>query len=195
VIDYLKKKPDYAKDYPKDGYYQGDFNDAWGRLILYRSTGTGAEYDLVSFGKDGTPWGAGDNADLWNHDKWKAVKRSETEKAIKDTVEAITRFNADQGRLPEKLFDLVQQPKTGTKSWPKEGWYLKSLPRDGFDRQLHYKVPGTAPHPYDLYSLGADDAEGGTDENEDLWNHEKPKKEDPKKEDGKKDEPKKDDKK
>jgi general secretion pathway protein G len=121
------------------------------------------------------------------------VKRAETEKAIKETVDAITKFNADQGRLPEKLFDLVQQPK-GTKTWPKEGYYLKVPPRDGFDRQLHYKAGGTPPHPYDLWSLGADDAEGGSDENEDIWNHEKPaKKEEPKKEDGKKDEPKKDD--
>jgi general secretion pathway protein G len=195
VIDYLKRKPDYAKDFPKDGYYQGDFNDGWGRVILYRSTGTGAEFDLVSFGKDGTPWGSGDNADLWNHDKWKAVKRAETEKAIKETVDAITKYTADQGQPPAKLFDLVQQPK-GTKTWPKEGYYMKAPPRDGYDRPLQYFVKRTPGFEYDLVSLGADGAEGGTDENEDIWNHEKPaKKEEPKKEDGKKDEPKKDGKK
>jgi general secretion pathway protein G len=196
VTEYLKKKPDDAKTWPKDGYYQGDWNDAWGRPIIYRSTSlAGGEYDIVSFGKDGVPWGAGDNADLWNHDKWKAFKKAETEKVIKETVEAITKFNAEQGRLPEKLFDLVQQPKYALKNWPKEGFYMKAPPRDGFDRQLKYQVNGTPPHPYDLWSYGADDAEGGTDENEDLWNHEKPaKKEEPKKE-PKKDEPKKDDKK
>jgi hypothetical protein len=38
-----------------------------------------------------------------------------------------------------------------------------------------------------VYSLGADGVEGGTDENEDLWNHDKrpPKKEEPKKDEKK----------
>lgn len=192
VIGYLQKKPTDAKTWPKDGYYQGDLKDGWGNLIRYLTNGTGAEFDLVSYGKDGTPWGTGDNADLWNHDKWKAVKKADTEKAIKETVEAINKFNADQGRLPEKLFDLVQKPNYTLKSWPKEGWYLKTLPRDGYDRPLQYFPGRNAPHPFDLLSFGADFAEGGTDENEDLWNHEKPA---PKKEEPKKEEPKKDDKK
>ena len=200
ITDYLKKKPDYAKNWPKDGYYAGDWNDAWGRVIVYRGTSVaGGEYDIVSLGKDGFPWGSGDNADLWNHDKWKAFNRAKTEAAIKETADAIAKFNADQGRLPEKLFDLAQQPKYALKNWPKEGYYMKGPPRDGFDFQLRYQVNGTPPHPYDLWSLGADNAEGGSDENEDLWNHEKPvKKEEPKKEpskEPKKEEPKKDDKK
>ena len=188
VIGYLQKKPDYAKDWPKDGYYQGDLNDGWGRVILYRATGTGAEYDLVSFGKDGTPWGNGDNADLWNHDKWKDVKKAESKKVIEETAKVINQFKTDQGRVPDKLWDLVQKPTYALKSWPKEGYYLKTPPQDGFGRQLIYSREGTKNEPFDLKSLGADGVEGGKDENEDLWNHDKrpdPKKEEPKKDDKK----------
>lgn len=187
VIGYLQKKPDYAKDFPKDGYIQGDFNDAWGRVILFRGTGTGAEYDLVSFGKDGTLWGAGDNADLWNHDKWKEVKKAEAKKAIEETVKVIAQFKTDQGRLPEKLFDLVSKPGYALKTWPKEGYYLKIPPQDGYGRMLVYRAVSTAGAEYDLVSHGADGVEGGTDENEDLWNHDKrpAKKEEPKKDEKK----------
>ncbi len=187
VIGYLQKKPDYAKDFPKDGYHQGDFNDGWGRVILYRGTGTGAEYDLVSFGKDGTLWGAGDNTDLWNHDKWKEVKKAEAKKAIEETVKVINQFKVDQGRLPEKLFDLVSKPGYALKSWPKEGYYLKIPPQDGYGRMLVYRAVSTAGAEYDLVSYGADGVDGGTDENEDLWNHDKrpAKKEEPKKDEKK----------
>ena len=187
VIGYLQKKPDYAKDFPNEGYYQGDFNDGWGRVILYRGTGTGAEYDLVSFGKDGTLWGAGDNGDLWNHDKWKEVKKAEAKKAIEETVKVITQFKADQGRLPEKLFDLVSKPGYALKTWPKEGYYLKIPPQDGYGRMLVYRAVSTAGAEYDLVSHGADGVEGGTDENEDFWNHDKrpAKKEEPKKDEKK----------
>jgi general secretion pathway protein G len=39
--------------------------DPWGQPYQYRAPGTGdAEFDLLSFGKDGQPGGEGDNADL-----------------------------------------------------------------------------------------------------------------------------------
>jgi general secretion pathway protein G len=189
-IDYLRKKPDYAKNWPKDGYYQGDFNDGWGRSLIFRGGTGGAEFDLLSQGKDGVPWGSGDNADLWNHDKWKEAKKAETKKAIEDTAKVIDQFFADQGRYPERLFDLVTKPGYATKTWPKDGYYVKAPPRDGYGNQLRFFVGRTPGAPYDLMSFGADGAEGGTDENEDLWNHDKrppapPKKEEPKKDDKK----------
>jgi general secretion pathway protein G len=41
--------------------------DPWGRPYLYRSPGERGEFDLVSYGKDGQPGGAGENADITNH--------------------------------------------------------------------------------------------------------------------------------
>jgi general secretion pathway protein G len=38
--------------------------DPWGRPYLYRTPGEKAEFDLISFGKDGQPGGSGENADI-----------------------------------------------------------------------------------------------------------------------------------
>jgi general secretion pathway protein G len=43
-------------------------SDPWGKPYAYRQPGEkGGDFDLVSYGKDGAPGGAGDNADLTNH--------------------------------------------------------------------------------------------------------------------------------
>lgn len=41
-------------------------NDPWGRPYVYRSPGSGRDYDLVSYGSDGQPGGTGDAADISN---------------------------------------------------------------------------------------------------------------------------------
>ena len=186
ILEHLKTKPEKATTFPKDGYYQGELKDAWNKPFLYRTPGTGADFDIVSTGADLRTWGAGDNADLWNHDKWRDAKRADTKKAIEDTVKAINQFKADNDRYPENLVDLTARPKYLLKKWP-DGGYLKTIPKDAYDNFLDYKIPGTGGEPFDLKSFGADAVEGGTDENEDLWNHDKrpAKKEEPKKEEKK----------
>jgi general secretion pathway protein G len=186
ILEHLKTKPESAKTYPKDGYYAGDLKDAWGRALLYRTPGTGADFDLVSYGADQRTWGAGDNADLWNHDKWREAKRVETKKAIDEAVKAINQFKADNDRLPDVILDLASRPKYTLKKWP-EGGYLKGVPKDAYDNFLVFRNPGTGGEPFDVISYGADGVEGGTDENEDVWNHDKrpAKKEEPKKDEKK----------
>lgn len=39
-------------------------NDPWRRPYIYQSPGTHGEYDLYSYGKDGTPGGDGENKDI-----------------------------------------------------------------------------------------------------------------------------------
>lgn len=39
-------------------------NDPWGRPYLYRSPAAGKELEIVSYGKDGTPGGTADDADI-----------------------------------------------------------------------------------------------------------------------------------
>jgi len=38
--------------------------DPWGRAYVYRTPGRNGDFDLVSFGRDGKPGGAGEDADL-----------------------------------------------------------------------------------------------------------------------------------
>jgi general secretion pathway protein G len=38
--------------------------DPWGKPYVYRMPGEKAEFDLISFGKDGQPGGSGENADI-----------------------------------------------------------------------------------------------------------------------------------
>jgi len=78
-------------------------------------------------------------------------------------------FRLDVGRYPstqEGLQVLVQRPM-GVDRW--DGPYLnKGIPKDPWDRPYIYRSPGEAGRPYDLYSLGADGAPGGTDNNRDV---------------------------
>lgn len=41
-------------------------NDPWGHSYVYRSPGSKGEYDILSYGKDGQPGGAGEAADISN---------------------------------------------------------------------------------------------------------------------------------
>jgi len=166
ILEYLQTKPETptAKPYPTGGYFTGDLKDAWGRKFIYRQPGTGADYDVFSYGADGRPWGGGDNADIWSHDKWKELLKAKSRAAIETTVAAINKFKSEQERFPDKLYDLVARPKDLKKDWPKDG-YLKEIPKDAFDNFLIYNFPSKAGAEFDVISYGADGAEGGTDEN------------------------------
>jgi general secretion pathway protein G len=40
--------------------------DPWGNAYIYKQPGTGRDYDIVSYGRDGVPGGTGEDADLTN---------------------------------------------------------------------------------------------------------------------------------
>lgn len=42
-------------------------NDPWGNPYIYRMPGSGGEYDLLSYGKDGKVGGEAENGDISNH--------------------------------------------------------------------------------------------------------------------------------
>lgn len=82
---------------------------------------------------------------------------------------ALDLFRLDVGRYPtqqEGLRALVQSV-AGAPGW--KGPYLKtrSVPNDPWGRPYVYRGPG-AQSAYDLYSLGADNAIGGSGENQDV---------------------------
>jgi general secretion pathway protein G len=90
---------------------------------------------------------------------------------INDLESSLDLFRLDLGRYPtqaEGLAALVEKPP-GLERW--QGPYLKqkTVPTDPWGHAYHYRIPGEHGE-YDLYSLGADDAPGGTGENQDITN-------------------------
>ncbi|MEW6740392.1 MAG: type II secretion system major pseudopilin GspG [Nitrospirota bacterium] len=94
------------------------------------------------------------------------------QKAAKAQIElfgtALDAFRLDVGRYPttsEGLQALRTRP-TGVEKW--NGPYLpKEVPPDPWGYQYNYVSPGSQGE-YDLYSLGADNAEGGEVEKMDI---------------------------
>ena len=90
---------------------------------------------------------------------------------INELESALDLYRLDLGRYPtqsEGLPALVEKPP-GLDRW--QGPYLKqkAVPEDPWHHAYHYRIPGEHGE-YDLYSLGADDAPGGTGENQDVAN-------------------------
>ena len=82
---------------------------------------------------------------------------------------ALDSLRLDTGRYPstaEGLEALVSQV-SGSDDWG--GPYLKKneIPLDPWNQPYHYEAPGNHGD-YDLYSYGADNAEGGEGENRDI---------------------------
>ena len=78
-------------------------------------------------------------------------------------------YHLEVGRYPtsnEGLKALVEKP-TGVSVW--NGPYLKKkrIPNDPWNNEYHYISPGEQ-GPYDLYSLGSDNMEGGEDNDADI---------------------------
>jgi general secretion pathway protein G len=82
---------------------------------------------------------------------------------------ALDSFRLDVGRYPttEEGLEALISPVSGVEEW--NGPYLKKneIPLDPWNRPYHYESPGNHGD-YDLYTLGADNAEGGEGENKDV---------------------------
>ncbi len=88
---------------------------------------------------------------------------------IEELGSALDLFRLDVGRYPssdEGLPALVEAP-SGAGKW--HGPYLKKrrVPIDPWGNHYHYRVPGEH-GAYDLFSLGADNQPGGSDEDQDI---------------------------
>ena len=97
--------------------------------------------------------------------------KAEASKAqIENVSQALDLFKLDLNKYPSRLEDLVSMPPdVDAKKWP-PGGYLKKFPKDGWDKDFIYRVPGTKGQPYDVISLGADGREGGEGYDTDIWN-------------------------
>ncbi len=100
------------------------------------------------------------------------AKVEATKAMIAQVSQALDMFKLDHNRYPTRLDDLLVAPSdVDVKKWP-PGGYLKKAPRDGWDKEFIYRIPGTKGQPYDVVSFGEDMREGGEGYAEDLWNHE-----------------------
>jgi general secretion pathway protein G len=79
---------------------------------------------------------------------------------IQGLQQAIMTFEADIGRYPNTLKELVvrpQDPEVSSK-WLKDGYMLgkKQLPKDPWQQPYIYKLTPDGQHAYELYSYGPD---------------------------------------
>lgn len=83
---------------------------------------------------------------------------------------ALDAYRLDMGSYPSTdggLEALTQKPSDAPR-W-KEGGYIKSLPKDPWGRDYQYLNPGVQ-GTIDVFSLGADGAQGGEGLNADIGN-------------------------
>lgn len=91
-----------------------------------------------------------------------AEKKIKTLDTMKKIQEAVAKYKAAKGSNPATLESL------------KPDFWKESDPMvDGWDRKFSYNATGTGGADYDLVSYADDGLPGGTDINEDLWNHDK----------------------
>ncbi|MGB5485597.1 type II secretion system major pseudopilin GspG [Parasphingorhabdus sp.] len=64
---------------------------------------------------------------------------------------------------------VAAPPSLATTARYRQGGYIKKLPDDPWGRPYQYDNPGRQGPGFDLYSLGADGAPGGEDDNADIY--------------------------
>jgi general secretion pathway protein G len=86
---------------------------------------------------------------------------------------ALNLYRMDNFRYPtteQGLDALVKQPNDpNVRNW-KPGGYVRSLQKDPWGNPYNYISPGTRGGDYDLYSLGADNQQGGEGTDADIGN-------------------------
>jgi general secretion pathway protein G len=104
--------------------------------------------------------------------KYLGKAKSQTAKVQVEALSAaVDAFILDVGRPPteaEGLNSLLSAP-SGASSW--DGPYIKKAASltDAWGRPFRYRQPGQNSE-YDIYTLGADDKEGGTGDDGDIGN-------------------------
>lgn len=90
---------------------------------------------------------------------------------VKNLSTALDMIRLDIGRYPtqQEGLDALVKPISNLSTW--HGPYIDKTASltDPWGNPYHYRQPGQH-GPYDLYSLGADNAEGGEGENQDAVN-------------------------
>jgi len=98
------------------------------------------------------------------------AKVNSTKAQLVNLKNAVQQYYMDLSSYPDSLQDLITNP--GNDKW--NGPYLesKTVPKDGWGNDFIYNFPGADNMAFDIISLGADKASGGSGYNEDIncWN-------------------------
>ena len=88
---------------------------------------------------------------------------------IEQLAAAMDLYLLDVGRYPtgDEGISALLENSSGAKNW--RGPYLRKdeVPLDPWGNEFHYEPPGESSN-FELYSLGADNAEGGEGDNADI---------------------------
>ncbi|MHA1565367.1 MAG: type II secretion system major pseudopilin GspG, partial [Alphaproteobacteria bacterium] len=102
------------------------------------------------------------------------AKTVTTRAQIKALHQAVQNYMLDTGSFPDAstgLEALVIEPPDVT-GWNENGYLdgVLAVPRDAWNRDFIYQVPGEYSPSFDIISYGADGEEGGEGENADIFN-------------------------
>ncbi len=89
-------------------------------------------------------------------------------RVLESSLELYKLDNFSYPSSEQGLDALVNQPAGDVKNWRKGG-YIKKLSKDPWGNDYLYSFPGNNGE-FDIYSLGADAADGGSDEAADIGN-------------------------
>ncbi|MDR0770323.1 MAG: type II secretion system major pseudopilin GspG [Burkholderiales bacterium] len=89
---------------------------------------------------------------------------------IQQIAQTLDLFKLEVGRYPtqsEGLQALVTAP-SGLTRWNGPYWKKREIPKDPWQNEYKYVVPGRSGAPYEVISLGADGREGGEGVDKDI---------------------------
>ncbi len=91
---------------------------------------------------------------------------------LKGVAGALDQYKLDNGRYPSMqdggLDALVNKPATA-KNWLPGGYVKGGYPKDSWENDIQYVIPGAEGRKFDLYSFGADGKEGGEENDADIY--------------------------
>jgi general secretion pathway protein G len=100
------------------------------------------------------------------------AKVDTTHITLKGIAGALDQYKLDNGKYPSMqdggLEALIKQPASA-KNWLPGGYIKGGYPKDSWDNDIQYVVPGADKRPFDLYSFGADGQSGGEGTDEDIY--------------------------
>ena len=97
------------------------------------------------------------------------VKTSET--ALATVSNALDMYKVDNSRYPTTAqgLEALTTPPADAKNYPEGGYIKGGYPTDGWENEMQYVSPGSEGRPYDLFSLGADNQQGGEGLDADIY--------------------------
>ena len=91
---------------------------------------------------------------------------------LKGVAGALDQYKLDNQKYPSMqdggLDALVNQPASA-KNWLPGGYVKGGYPKDSWDNDIQYVIPGSEGRPFDLYSFGADGQQGGEGTDADIY--------------------------